>query len=295
VYDVGTISLYKNGVAVGTPYTITDGYSVNRCALEIIGSQEDVQNINYLRSFTGWMDDARLYNRGLTASEVLALYNSYSYNPSADVTAPTPPTGLTAAKDATASASKINLSWTASTDAVGVTGYLVYRATAEVGPYALLAYVTGTSFSDIARTIDTTWYYTLTPGTQYFYKVAAIDEAYNISSQSASANATLDAAPVGTYTLMVVRAGSPLGSVTSVPSGISCGSTCTYTFARETTVHLSPDSSAEAPYNAFVGWSGGGCTNAAICVIHMDADKTVTAEYGNPPPRPPVNLRIILE
>jgi hypothetical protein len=243
------------------------------------------------------MDDARLYNRALTASDVLELYNSYSYDPSADVTAPTTPTGLNATKDATASASKINLSWTASTDAVGVTGYLVYRATAEGGPYALLAYVTGTSFSDIARTIDTTWYYTLTPGTQYFYKVAAIDEAYNISSQSASANATLDATPSGTYTLTVNRSGSPLGTVTSSPSGISCGSTCTYTFSKETTVHLRGDFAAVAPYNAFAGWSGGGCTNAAVCVIHMDADKTVTAEYGNPPPRPspPVNLRIIVE
>lgn len=279
-----TITLYKNGVAVGSPYTASDGFSENRCALEIIGSQEDVQNVNYLRSFTGWMDDARLYNRALSASDVLELYNSYSYNPSADVTAPTIPGQLTAAKDATAPASRINLSWNASTDSGGVTGYIVYRATAEGGPYAPLAYVTNNSFADVARTVDTTWYYTLNPGTQYFYKVAAVDEAYNISSQSVAANATLDAAPSGTYTLTVVRSGSPLGTVTSSPAGISCGSTCTYTFSRETTVHLKGELAATAPYGSFVGWSGAGCTNAAVCVIHMDSDKTVTAYYGDTPP-----------
>lgn len=280
-----TITLYKNGVAVGTPYTASDGYSENRCALEIIGSQEDIQNVNYLRSFTGWMDDARLYNRALSASDVLELYNSYSYSPPADSTAPTVPAALTATKDATAPASRINLTWNASTDASGVTGYLVYRATAEGGPYTPMAYVTETSFSDVARTIDTTWYYTLAPGTQYFYKVAAVDEAYNISAQSGSASTTLDAAPSGTYTLTVNRSGSPLGTVTSSPSGISCGSTCTYTFDKETTVHLKGDLAATAPYGAFTGWSGAGCTNAAICTIHMDSDKTITAYYGGSPPQ----------
>jgi chitodextrinase len=90
---------------------------------------------------------------------------------SSDVTLPSTPTNLAATAD---SSSQINLSWTASTDAVGVTGYNVYRGV------VFLKKVTGTSTSDTD----------LSPDTQYCYQVSAIDAAGNESSKSTEKCAT---------------------------------------------------------------------------------------------------------
>jgi chitodextrinase len=94
-----------------------------------------------------------------------------------DTTAPTAPAGLTVSA---ASSSQINLSWGASTDNVGVTGYRVYRGG------ALLATVgTVTSYQDTG----------LNPSTTYSYTAQAFDAAGNASAQSAAASATTAAAP----------------------------------------------------------------------------------------------------
>jgi chitodextrinase len=95
----------------------------------------------------------------------------------ADTTPPSQPTALVATA---VSSSQINLSWTASTDNVAVTGYRIYRDTVFVGTSPT------TSFSDIG----------LSAGTTYTYKVSAVDAAANESIQSASASATTFAAPV---------------------------------------------------------------------------------------------------
>ena len=102
--------------------------------------------------------------------------------PVADTIAPTAPTGLTATA---ASASQINLSWTASTDNVGVAGYAIYRNGIKV------AAVNGTSYSDTG----------LSSGTLYAYTVNAMDGALNLSAASNTAPATTQAgipsAPTG--------------------------------------------------------------------------------------------------
>ena len=82
-----------------------------------------------------------------------------------DTTPPSSPTNLSGSAF---SSSQINLSWTASTDNVGVAGYQVFRNNAQIT-------TTGTtSFSDTG----------LNPNTQYAYTVAAYDAAGNVSSQS---------------------------------------------------------------------------------------------------------------
>jgi chitodextrinase len=94
-----------------------------------------------------------------------------------DTSAPSVPTGLTAAA---VSSTQINLSWTASTDNVGVTGYRVYRAG------TLLATVGAvTAYQDTG----------LSASTSYSYTVQAVDAAGNASAQSASVSATTQAAP----------------------------------------------------------------------------------------------------
>ncbi len=104
----------------------------------------------------------------------------------ADTTKPSKPAGLTATA---VSSSQINLSWTASTDNVGVTGYRIYRGGTQVGTS------TSTSYSDGG----------LAASTAYSYTVAANDAAGNVSDQSTAASATTPAAtstgpePAGWY------------------------------------------------------------------------------------------------
>src|SRR5205809_1001724 len=90
----------------------------------------------------------------------------------AEATTPTPPTGLTAAATGSSGA---NLSWSASTDNVGVTGYIVRRNGVQVATPAT------TSFADTG----------LAAATTYSYTVAARDAAGNISPDSASVSITI--------------------------------------------------------------------------------------------------------
>ena len=93
-----------------------------------------------------------------------------------DTTPPTAPANL----GATPAKRKINLSWTASTDNVGVTGYRIWQATNAAGPFSQIATTTSTSFTNTG----------LTSGTTYFYYVEATDAAGNISAASNTASAT---------------------------------------------------------------------------------------------------------
>jgi hypothetical protein len=72
---------------------------------------------------------------------------------SSDSTPPTVPTGLAASGT---TASQTTVTWTASTDNVGVTGYDVYRNG------VVIATVTATSFTDVGLTRDTAYTYTVT-------------------------------------------------------------------------------------------------------------------------------------
>jgi chitodextrinase len=95
-----------------------------------------------------------------------------------DTTPPSNPTGLSATA---VSGSQINLSWTASTDNVGVTGYKVERCPgASCSTFAQIATPTGTTFSDTG----------LTALTSYSYRVRATDAAGNLSGYSNTASAT---------------------------------------------------------------------------------------------------------
>ena len=95
-----------------------------------------------------------------------------------DTTPPSAPTGVTVSGTSSSSAS---LSWTASTDNVGVTGYDIYRGTTLAGTS------TTTGFTDTG----------LTASTQYSYTVKAYDAAGNLSTASAPVTATTQASAGG--------------------------------------------------------------------------------------------------
>ncbi|MEY9969089.1 cellulose 1,4-beta-cellobiosidase [Streptacidiphilus sp. MAP12-16] len=97
---------------------------------------------------------------------------------SGDTTPPSVPTGLTVTGT---TSSSVSLSWTASTDNVGVTGYNVYRGSTKV------ATVTGTSYTDTG----------LAASTAYSYTVTAQDAAGNVSAASTAVTGTTTAGGSG--------------------------------------------------------------------------------------------------
>ncbi|MBB5628288.1 glycosyl hydrolase family 18 protein [Sphaerisporangium krabiense] len=90
-----------------------------------------------------------------------------------DTTAPSVPGNL---RSTAKTANSVSLAWNASTDNVGVTGYLVYRGS------TLVTTVTGTTYTDTG----------LTANTAYSYTVKARDAANNQSAASNAVSVTTD-------------------------------------------------------------------------------------------------------
>ncbi|MGW6130512.1 glycoside hydrolase family 6 protein [Cellulomonas sp. NPDC055163] len=122
-----------------------------------------------------------------------------------DTTAPTAPSGVTAG---TVTNTSVALSWTASTDAVGVTGYDVYQGTTRVG-------------SSTTTSLTVTG---LTANTAYSFTVRAKDAAGNVSSPSSavSVRTTNDTTvpPVDT-TAPTAPSGLVAGTVAQTSAAIS--------------------------------------------------------------------------
>ncbi|MFI6325583.1 glycosyl hydrolase family 8 [Nonomuraea sp. NPDC050556] len=138
----------------------------------------------------------RMYGTARGTSYGYSLFEMEVYGstgtPGGDTSPPTAPTGL--AVTATTSAS-VGLSWTASTDNVGVTGYDVYRNGTVVGT------ATSTTYTDTG----------LAASTAYTYTIKARDAAGNVSTASGAVTATTQpgqgggpAVPFGSHTLPYV-------------------------------------------------------------------------------------------
>jgi beta-glucanase (GH16 family)/chitodextrinase len=124
-------------------------------------------------------------NQKTSSAVTVAVNNTLS-----DTQAPSVPSGLSAT---TVSSSQVRLSWSPSTDTVGVTGYAVYRGGTQVGK------TTTTTYVDEG----------LAPGTTYSYAVSAYDAAGNSSAKSSGSSAQTTDVPV-------VDTQNP-----SVPSGLN--------------------------------------------------------------------------
>jgi hypothetical protein len=120
-----------------------------------------------------------------------------------DTTPPSAPANLTATATAP---STVSLSWTASTDNNGVTGYDIVR--------------NGTTIGTVSGT--TTYYLdaSASPGTQYTYTVDARDGAGNVSPPSAPATVTT---PSGTTTPTLVQAAGSTTATVTLPRASTQG------------------------------------------------------------------------
>jgi hypothetical protein len=108
----------------------------------------------------------------------LVVETSDEEPPPPDAEPPTVPTGLSATASG---ATLVELTWSASTDNVGVAGYTIHRDGAILGTVGGAT----TSFQDT----------TAAPSSTYSYAVDAFDAANNHSALSASASATTPATP----------------------------------------------------------------------------------------------------
>jgi hypothetical protein len=83
------------------------------------------------------------------------------------------------------------------------------------------------------------------------------------------------------WTLIVGKAGTGLGTVTSSPAGIACGSDCSQAYPGGTPVTLTATASGGS---TFTGWSGA-CTGTGSCQVTMNGPRTVTASFSLMSPR----------
>lgn len=122
-----------------------------------------------------------------------------------DVVPPSVPSGL----NATTTTTSINLSWSASSDNVGVSGYKVYRDGVAAGN------VTSTSFVDN----------NLVPNSSYVYTVSAFDAAGNVSKLSAPYTAkTVDDCPTCSKWMTEINFLAPTVGIINAGEAKSAGS-----------------------------------------------------------------------
>src|SRR5205809_987801 len=193
-------------VPVSASVTIIGSLTVRGVQFKVDGANLGAEDTSAPYSVSWNTTTASNGSHTLTAVATDLLGGTWTSDPVAvtvfnDTTPPSVPTGLTATA---VSSSQINLSWTASTDNVGVSGYRVFRGGTQIATRST------TSFANTG----------LSPSTTYTYTVAAYDAAGNLSAPSSSASATTPAPPDTT---------PPTVSITSPVSGATVGGTTSVT------------------------------------------------------------------
>ena len=105
-----------------------------------------------------------------------------------------------------------------------------------------------------------------------------------------SVTATFAQSAPTAYLLSVTKTGTGSGSVTSSPTGVTCGSTCSASFSSGASVTLT---AVPSTGSTFTGWSGGGCTGTGTCTVTMSAAQTVAAAFTVTPPPSTYPLSVI--
>ena len=186
-YDGTTLRLFVNGTQVSELAT-AGSIALSNGELWVGG------NNVWGEWFAGLIDEVRVYNRALTAAEITTDMNRSVGVP--DTEDPTAPTNL---QKTGSTAASISLSWTASTDNVGVAGYRVFRGTTEVGTTA------GMTF-----TIPS-----LSCGSSHDISVEAYDFANNASTRATLTATTSDCdTTLPTVAVTAPTAGSTVSGTT---------------------------------------------------------------------------------
>ncbi|WP_433511797.1 LamG-like jellyroll fold domain-containing protein [Nonomuraea sp. CA-143628] len=176
-YDGTTLRLFVNGQQVNQT-ALNAGLYDDGSPLRIGG------NTVWREYFSGLIDEVRIYNRAQTTAEIQTdMTTPIGQAAPPDTQAPTAPGSLAA----TGGPGNAQLTWTASTDNVGVNGYTIHRSTTPgFTPSAAnqVGSSPATTFTDGG----------LAAGT-YYYRVRASDAAGNLSPSSNEVSAAVTAAP----------------------------------------------------------------------------------------------------
>ncbi len=156
-------------------------YHVERCTGSGCANFAEIGTSTTNSYSNSGLTDATTYRYRVRARDAFPNYSGYSgvvMTATPDGSVPTTPTGLAAT---VASATQINLTWNASTDNVGVTGYAVERCQgASCADFSQIATPTTNSFNDT----------TLSSGVTYRYRVRARDAVPNWGSYSSIVTGT---------------------------------------------------------------------------------------------------------
>jgi fibronectin type 3 domain-containing protein len=163
-----------------------------------------------------------------------------------DTVKPSAPQNLKAVVNAQG---RVTLTWTASTDNIGVSHYTVSR-----GGTLLTAFVPGTTYEDT----------TVAPGITYAYQVTAVDAAGNTSNPSSAATITVPG--VGDTTPPSVPAGLHASAVNSPQVNVSW--------------NASTDNISVVSYDVFRGKSADNLQKVATVTSTMYGDTNLIANTG---------------
>lgn len=172
-------------IAMGVMVRVTAGYTTITQSQLVDATPETTNDVGDSllavgRTLTDPLTGVSITTLAVASTGATVRVSFGSAPSTSDTTAPSQPGNL----QATAlDSSRVSLSWVASTDNVGVTGYRILRNS------ALVTTVTGTSWTDSG----------LAPATTYAYDVVALDAAGNASTP-ASATVTTPASPTADTT-----------------------------------------------------------------------------------------------
>jgi chitodextrinase len=174
---VGAGELVVGGIITGgSPGTVTPGSSQAQQFTLRAQTSSGSADIEDIAASAAGAQDARA-TLG-TATDWYAAVGVFHVFGTGDTQPPTTPTGLSATS---VTATSVGLSWNASSDNVGVTGYTVYRNGSPLGTTGSSA----TTYTDA----------TVAPSTSYSYTVDAFDAAGNHSAQSSPLAVTTPTGP----------------------------------------------------------------------------------------------------
>lgn len=261
-YKSGWAPAYLHFAPVGGTWTTAPGVAmVAACS----GWQKKVVDLGVTTGLTavfnngsGTWDNNSGKNYSLGTGDVKVENGVAGTGNPCPINEPSPPTVPTNLVAGTVTANSIPLSWTASTDNIGVAGYEIYRNDVKV------ATVTTTSFTDTGLTADTS----------YSYKVRAFDTSSEFSAYSTIVAAKTTPLQTNQATVFYYTKSkgwvkpylhyAPTGGAWTVAPGVQMAETACTDWAKKT-VDLGAATGLTATFNNGTGtWDNNGGNNYAL-------------------------------
>ena len=235
----------------------------------------------------------RLVRSGKSGSLLSTARPTSDYVDNADGTITHTPTSLTWMRCA------MGMTWTGSTCSGTATTYAFSQANALTGATAFAGYsdwrvptedellsLVDYSYGQYIPAINSSMF-PETPSS-YFWSNSLytyyVNKAWYAFFNNGGANGGLETSKSlalrlvrgGYFILNVSKGGTGTGTVSSSPTGINCGSTCSALYASGTSVTLT---AAPESGSIFAGWSGACAGYATTCTVTMSVAKNVAATF----------------